>query len=554
MIMKSCGGYGKLYAIQNINVIDKEESDMLINSKITKKAVGAVIAAAMAVSMIPTTLFAAGIQGDAEHGYYALVPKTGTDTVSLSPDGVSTLSVYDHGGRNGNYEKYCDGNLVINAPEGYRIKLSGSYEIEGDWGYGSIYDYIQVDGGGQRYGSGSISNYTSSSNTLRIYFHSDGSYNYSGFALTATLVPYNVITTAPTASAITYGQTLADSTLTGGVAYVNGSSVVEGTFAWSNPDTKPTIADSGVTPYEVTFTPNDNSLPTLRCNVTLTVTTPAGVNDVIAMIEALPDPDDVTTANEAAITAAQQALAALPEDQQALIPEASITKLNECDHALQVALIAELKAVLNDLVDEVDEFGEEYYDLLPEDIGGDLVDAFVNAIEVLDDPDSTLDEIENALDKLFDAYVAAIDYIDGIEPEEEESEEEVVEEPVLTPEQIQELAVRHFVERLYLNALERPFDVAGRDSFVDLIMHQNGTGSDVVRCFLGSAEFANRNLNNEEFVNVLYKAFFNRVPTAAEAANWTNALASGMTRAEIIEAFIASPEWAEVCAYYKINI
>ena len=337
------------------------------------------------------------------------------------------------------------------------------------------------------------------------------------------------------------------------MAYVNGSSVV-GTFAWSNPDTKPTIADSGVTPYEVTFTPNDNSLPTLKCNVTLTVTTPAGVNDVIAMIEALPDPDDVTTANEAAITAAQQALGALPEDQQALIPEASITKLNECDHALQVALIAELKAVLNDLVDEVDEFGEENYDLLPEDIGGDLVDAFVNAIEVLDDPDSTLDEIENALDKLFDAYVAAIDYIDGIEPEEEESEEEVVEEPVLTPEQIQELAVRHFVERLYLNALERPFDVAGRDSFVDLIMHQNGTGSDVVRDFLGSVEFANRNLNNEEFVNVLYKAFFNRVPTAAEAANWTNALASGMTRAEIIEAFIASPEWAEVCAYYKINI
>jgi len=526
---------------------------MLINSKITKKAVGAVIAAAMAVSMIPTTLFAAGIQSDAEYGYYALVPKEGTDTVSLSPDGVSTLSVYDHGGPNGNYGYYCDGKLEINAPEGYRIKLSGSYTLESPWD-SSIYDYFVLNGGSNQYtGTGSLSDYTSESNKLSIRFVSDSLFRYAGFALTATLVPYNVITTAPTASAITYGQTLADSTLTGGVAYVNGSSVV-GTFAWSNPDTKPTIADSGVTPYEVTFTPNDNSLPTLTCSVTLTVTTPAGVNDVIAMIEALPDPDDVTTANEAAITAAQQALAALPEIQQALIPEASITKLNECDHALQVALIAELKAVLNDLVDEVDEFGEEYYDLLPEDIGGDLVDAFVNAIEVLDDPDSTLDEIENALDKLIDAYVAAIDYIDGIEPEEEESEEEVVEEPVLTPEQIQELAVRHFVERLYLNALERPFDVAGRDSFVDLIMHQNGTGSDVVRCFLGSAEFANRNLNNEEFVNVLYKAFFNRVPTAAEAANWTNALASGMTRAEIIEAFIASPEWAEVCAYYKINI
>ena len=531
---------------------------MLINSKITKKAVGAVIAAAMAVSMIPTTLFAAGIQGDSESGYYALVPKTETDTVSLSPDGVSILTVYDHGGPNGDYDNYCDGNLVINAPEGYRIKLSGSYTLEsrGYWnGNSYIYDYFVLNGGSNKYtGTGSLSDYTSESNTLSINFVSDLSQTFAGFALTATLVPYNVITAAPTASAITYGQTLADSTLTGGVAYINGSSDVEGTFAWSNPDTKPTIADSGVTPYEVTFTPNDNSLPTLTCNVTLTVTTPAGVNDVIAMIEALPDPDDVTTANEAAITAAQQALGALPEDQQALVPEELKTKLNDCDHALQVALIAELKDALSDLLDVVDEFGEEYYDLLPEDIGNDLIDSFSSATDVLLNENSTLDEVEAAFDKLFDAYVAAIDYIDGIEPEEEESEEEVVEEPVLTPEQIQELAVRHFVERLYLNALERPFDVAGRDSFVDLIMHQNGTGSDVVRCFLGSAEFANRNLNNEEFVNVLYKAFFNRVPTAAEAANWTNALASGMTRAEIIEAFIASPEWAEVCAYYKINI
>lgn len=525
---------------------------MLINSKITKKAVGAVIAAAMAVSMIPTTLFAAGIQGDAESGYYALVPKTGEDAVSLSPDGVSTLTVYDHGGLDGDYDNYCDGNLVINAPEGYQIRLNGTGQTE------RYFDYLYVYEGSSQLtvkdSNFSINNLTSSGNSLRIRFKSDRSNTYFGFALTATLVPYNVITTAPTASAITYGQTLADSTLTGGVAYVNGSSDVEGTFAWSNPDTKPTIADSGVTPYEVTFTPNDNSLPTLTCNVTLTVTTPAGVNDVIAMIEALPDPDDVTTANEAAITAAQQALEALPEDQQALVPEELKTKLNDCDHALQVALIAELKDALSNLLDVVDEFGEEYYDLLPEDIGNDLIDSFSSAIDVWVNENSTLDEVEAAFDKLFDAYVAAIDYIDGTEPEEEESEEEVVEEPVLTPEQIQELAVRHFVERLYLNALERPFDVAGRDSFVDLIMHQNGTGSDVVRGILGSVEFANRNLNNEEFVNVLYKAFFNRVPTAAEAANWTNALASGMTRAEIIEAFIASPEWAEVCAYYKINI
>ncbi len=62
------------------------------------------------------------------------------------------------------------------------------------------------------------------------------------------------ITTAPTASAITYGQSLADSTLTGGTGSVPGS------FSWTTPSTKPSVSDSGVTAYSVTFTPTDSSI------------------------------------------------------------------------------------------------------------------------------------------------------------------------------------------------------------------------------------------------------------------------------------------------------
>ena len=66
------------------------------------------------------------------------------------------------------------------------------------------------------------------------------------------------VSVGPTASAITYGQTLASSTLSGGSAYVvvNGSAVpVPGTFAWSST----TIIPSGGTPSEaVTFTPTDD--------------------------------------------------------------------------------------------------------------------------------------------------------------------------------------------------------------------------------------------------------------------------------------------------------
>ena len=71
------------------------------------------------------------------------------------------------------------------------------------------------------------------------------------------------ITTAPTASAITVGQTLASSTLTGGVASV------PGTFAFTSPTTAPA---QGTSAQSVTFTPTDatnNNSVTLNVNVTV---------------------------------------------------------------------------------------------------------------------------------------------------------------------------------------------------------------------------------------------------------------------------------------------
>ena len=68
-----------------------------------------------------------------------------------------------------------------------------------------------------------------------------------------------VIAEKSTATALTYGQKLSDSTLTGGKAtykIVDGTEVA-GTFAWKNSNIKPTVADSGKTEYDVTFTPSD---------------------------------------------------------------------------------------------------------------------------------------------------------------------------------------------------------------------------------------------------------------------------------------------------------
>ena len=68
-----------------------------------------------------------------------------------------------------------------------------------------------------------------------------------------------VIAENPTATALTYGQTLSDSTLTGGkVTYKTADGTeVAGTFAWKNSSSTPTAADSKKTEYDVTFTPSD---------------------------------------------------------------------------------------------------------------------------------------------------------------------------------------------------------------------------------------------------------------------------------------------------------
>ena len=79
------------------------------------------------------------------------------------------------------------------------------------------------------------------------------------------------ITADPTASAITYGQKLSDSTLTGGKASF-GSTEVKGTFAWKSVTTAPQVKDSNSTEYEVIFTPTDTAnYETATCKVKLEV-------------------------------------------------------------------------------------------------------------------------------------------------------------------------------------------------------------------------------------------------------------------------------------------
>ena len=60
------------------------------------------------------------------------------------------------------------------------------------------------------------------------------------------------IATLPTAGGLVYGQSLGNSSLTGGVASVSGK------FDWSSKEIRPQIKDSNTTEYEITFVPEDS--------------------------------------------------------------------------------------------------------------------------------------------------------------------------------------------------------------------------------------------------------------------------------------------------------
>jgi hypothetical protein len=124
----------------------------------------------------------------------------------------------------------------------------------------------------------------------------------------------------------------------------------------------------------------------------------------------------------------------------------------------------------------------------------------------------------------------------------------------LTPEQLRALSINAFVENMYIDTLGRSFDIEGRANFTAALNGNEMTGSDVVRAMFNSEEYAARNQTDEEFIATLCQVMAHRAPTDAEIATWTTALASGTTRAQVVDAFLATEEFASVCAFFQVNV
>ena len=142
-----------------------------------------------------------------------IMPVSGTDTITMC-DGI----IYDSGGKYGNYSDNCEATFVVKpTTDGSFVKVQGigNYATEENFDYLIVYDGAGTSGTqlfstkGTR--SGTIPACYSSSGPITLYFKSDVSQTYAGFALQVSCVecpgPNNIAATSISNNSIRFSWT-----------------------------------------------------------------------------------------------------------------------------------------------------------------------------------------------------------------------------------------------------------------------------------------------------------------------------------------------------------
>ena len=280
--------------------------------------VGAQTAWADAVNLSVDNDFAEGTAGH----YYVNMPTGDGNVLTISDSdiagGKGTFKFYDNGGKGGNYSDGFNGYLVITAPEGYKINLTGSIAISGNDEFG-VWEGYDTD----HFGTQLISfspyytpfapeyspiNITSGGNSVIVWFASNNS--LAGWDLTVTLVStdYDITvatatngsvaasvggtdaTTAKESQTVTLTATPAEGYLLADLSVTCGGEAVE--LAWDVWTNSATFTMPGgdvtVTP---TFTTKSDLFAIIPKTGTRTVTIPEGVTSFKVYDDGGPDGD-----------------------------------------------------------------------------------------------------------------------------------------------------------------------------------------------------------------------------------------------------------------------
>ena len=106
--------------------------------------------------------------------------------------------------------------------------------------------------------------------------------------------------------------------------------------------------------------------------------------------------------------------------------------------------------------------------------------------------------------------------------------------------------IEEYVSRLYTGALGREAEPAGMQYWVQEIQSKRRTPVQVAECFFFVPEFTDKNLNNTEFVKVLYRAFMGREYDKQGLDYWVARLNRGDSRKMIVKTFAGCEEFQKI--------
>lgn len=109
-----------------------------------------------------------------------------------------------------------------------------------------------------------------------------------------------------------------------------------------------------------------------------------------------------------------------------------------------------------------------------------------------------------------------------------------------------------FVSRLYEKILGRTPDVGGLNNHTGAYLENRDTYQ-LAYNFIFSSEFTNKKLSDSDYVDTLYRTFFNREPDDAGKADWLDRMANkGATREDVLAGFVGSQECIDLVNSFGI--
>lgn len=110
-----------------------------------------------------------------------------------------------------------------------------------------------------------------------------------------------------------------------------------------------------------------------------------------------------------------------------------------------------------------------------------------------------------------------------------------------------------FVSRMYTVALNRNAEENGLKDWTNKLQTGEIDGAGIAWGFIGSQEFANRKLSNSDYLDVLYRTFFDREADTEGKSNWLSKMNAGTSREEVLNGFVNSQEFDNLCDSFGID-